>query len=297
MGFETSKAFYDNPHADVVDYEARIDEILDRFPEELRDRYEDELAGELSKLSSREQYGYLSKKLAARLDAKRSSLYRETPKSVETLNIIPDAIEASIARSQESHDEALLGAGQTAEVLSSTRQEGICYKVFYSDPNQIGQNSLADEVDMQVLVSSLQEEIGVRIPEALSFIQNKHGIAIMMEKVDGYSLLEHSKGVPLPDNFNMEAFKKQITESVERMNDLGIYHRDLTPGNIMIGKDGEPWIIDFGRTKKTTKNDEEVYIERDPFELDKKYKLPKDHLFVRQTLRDFEKSVHDYSNH
>lgn len=291
MSLETFGSESVNEHFENIDYSSRIDEIIERFPDELQQRLEKTLEEEHADKSEKEQYLFLLDQLSRRSEVKKGINQYESPQFAEVLNIVPKAIEASIERSRERVDESILGAGQTAEVLSSMRKPQVCYKVFYEDPQQIGQNTLAREIDMQIIVNDLQESLGVKIPEVYSFIRNEFGDAIMMEKVDGYSLREHMAGIPLPQDFDIEHFKEKILTAVKALNGQGIFHRDLTPGNIMIGKDGSPWIIDFGRSRKSYKGDEEAYIEYDPFDKQNKFKLPEDMNFVSQTLREFETSI------
>lgn len=71
---------------------------------------------------------------------------------------------------------------------------------------------------------------------------------IAMEYVPGGDLRERiDKGV-----LEAEAveYAKQIASALARLHSLGILHRDLKPGNIMVREDGNLALIDFGLAKR-----------------------------------------------
>lgn len=72
---------------------------------------------------------------------------------------------------------------------------------------------------------------------------------LLMEQVDGCNLDQLAeRGLPLPDGFDPDRFADDLLRFVKKMNDRGIYHRDIAPRNVMIDfKTGKPWLIDFGR--------------------------------------------------
>jgi len=70
---------------------------------------------------------------------------------------------------------------------------------------------------------------------------------IISELCEGGSLqsfLERTKG-PLPANLR-DKFAKQICEGVQSFHDKNIVHRDLKPGNILVTKEEDIKITDFG---------------------------------------------------
>ena len=73
---------------------------------------------------------------------------------------------------------------------------------------------------------------------------------IVMERVEGRPLDEviGRKGLKLADSLSVAV---QIAEGLAKAHAAGIVHRDIKPGNIMVGGDGLVKILDFGLAKLT----------------------------------------------
>jgi hypothetical protein len=72
---------------------------------------------------------------------------------------------------------------------------------------------------------------------------------LALEYVAGGSLGRRCDGRPLPPRHAAEMVEK-LTQAVQYAHDQGILHRDLKPGNVLLGADGQPKIIDFGLAKR-----------------------------------------------
>ncbi len=70
-----------------------------------------------------------------------------------------------------------------------------------------------------------------------------------MSFVDGGSLAQRVREGPLPPR-EAAGLVEQIARAVGHAHDHGIIHRDLKPANILLDKDGNPKVSDFGLAKK-----------------------------------------------
>ena len=71
-----------------------------------------------------------------------------------------------------------------------------------------------------------------------------------MEFIDGCSLTTYAAQHELSSDDRLRLFRK-ICEAVHYSHQRGVIHRDLKPDNIMIRKDGQPKVIDFGVARTT----------------------------------------------
>jgi len=66
---------------------------------------------------------------------------------------------------------------------------------------------------------------------------------LAMEFVDGRPLMEHARSLDLRERLELLT---SICEAVQHAHRNRIIHRDLKPGNILVGEDGSPKVLDFG---------------------------------------------------
>jgi WD40 repeat protein/tRNA A-37 threonylcarbamoyl transferase component Bud32 len=80
----------------------------------------------------------------------------------------------------------------------------------------------------------------------------------VMGLVEGGSLARRIRQRPLPPR-EAVAILKRVVEAVEYAHRQGVIHRDLKPGNILLDKDGQPKVTDFG-VAKMVRQDSELTI-------------------------------------
>ena len=87
----------------------------------------------------------------------------------------------------------------------------------------------------------------VRIPQLHGLVHDEAGfiIGLLLTYIDAGSTLGCSLRPETPSHIR-EKWSKQITETVKRMHDAGVVWGDVKPDNILVDRDGDLWVIDFG---------------------------------------------------
>ena len=83
-----------------------------------------------------------------------------------------------------------------------------------------------------------------------------------MELIEGESLTRHARSHNLSIKQRLELFAK-VCDAVQHAHQKGVVHRDLKPGNILVTKDGQPKILDFGVARATDGDIQTTTIETD----------------------------------
>ncbi len=82
---------------------------------------------------------------------------------------------------------------------------------------------------------------------------------LVLEYVEGTTLAQHWNGAPQPAR-PLATLVIAIARAAQYAHERGVVHRDLRPGNVLIGADGTPKIIDFGLAKLELLSEENVTL-------------------------------------
>lgn len=141
-----------------------------------------------------------------------------------------------------------IGEGKSARVFEDPLNN-CCYKIITNTEKLL---HLPDEEadflqkvqNKYVKVPQPLFSLSVTEKDTTGKLQRKYMLG--MEKIHGVSLRQIMSGIkPLPEYVDPLFFKK-IELFLKDIHEKGIHHRDLHEGNIMIDKDGQPAVIDFG---------------------------------------------------
>jgi tRNA A-37 threonylcarbamoyl transferase component Bud32 len=181
-------------------------------------------------------------------------------------------VRAAIRSVEESFNkpDLFVGNGSVAEVYSLPEAPHVCVK-YLVNPNMAREhgNNFREEAgylnDMHGFVVG-----GIRVPSLLFYHSSDFGTCFGMEKIDGKSINIITES---PDSIEyLDVIKKQnmndvladMRKFIKVMHEeKKIVHRDLTARNIMVDKNGNWFVIDFGRAKRIEIGDESTAVSED----------------------------------
>ncbi|HRV95203.1 MAG TPA: serine/threonine-protein kinase [Anaerolineae bacterium] len=146
------------------------------------------------------------------------------------------------------------GAAYLAEDLKLKR--GCVVKQMLSpqhiSPRELDKKRLDFEREAGLLVH-LNQPGHPNIPEIFDYFSNENGSYLVMKYIQGQSLQEALKSPADPIHWR-EAVRYMIDvcSALNYMHTQGeqpVMHRDIKPGNILLGDDGRIWLVDFGLAK------------------------------------------------
>ncbi len=134
---------------------------------------------------------------------------------------------------------------------------GLVYKAFYKPERRV----VAVKV-LKLEASRNQQARFVREVKAISQLRHPNIIEIFdvglrgevlyysMPYIEGNTLRRHLRKAEPPLEAVVAVLAK-VARALDYAHEKGFVHRDVKPQNILIAKDGEPFLIDFGFAKKS----------------------------------------------
>lgn len=144
-----------------------------------------------------------------------------------------------------------LGKGGFGSVWMATSSEGTTVALKLLNPQALDNQKVVKKFFHEAMILAKLDH--PNITKLLEFFPDGDNYAIVMEYVEGIELkklLQQQKGL-LPFN---HAYKiaMQSLDAFQYAHEHGILHRDIKPANIMINKNGDAKIMDFGIAKMGT---------------------------------------------
>ncbi len=112
-----------------------------------------------------------------------------------------------------------------------------------NDYNVVRQNLIAE-------IETLKEVKHPKLPEIADVIDNDDSFIIVMDYIEGVSLDKIFSRKGAQPEEKVVDWAKQLCEVLGYLHSKNIVYRDMKPSNVMLKKNGEITIIDFGTAKK-----------------------------------------------
>ncbi len=226
--------------------------LLSQLPKELQERWEKKTEG----IDIDDAILLIRRVLSDRAIAKETIFTElnkiEDLKLKEEVRLALKTIEGSFG-----NPSLFVGNGSVAEVYQLPEAPHVCVK-YLVNPSMAKEhgNNFREEAqylnDMQGYVVD-----GIRVPNLLFYHTSDFGTCFGMEKIDGKSInliTEKPESIDYLDVIRKQDMKdvlSRIRNFILQMHkEKKLVHRDLTARNIMVDRDGNWYVIDFGRAKR-----------------------------------------------
>lgn len=133
--------------------------------------------------------------------------------------------------------------------IVSRRTDRLTLEEINEDGHDIfvhGKKRFYDEAKVLYACSEIPDVVKI-----LDYFQENNTVYLVMEYIDGITLKRHisNEGGVLPVDISLEIIRN-IGNALEQVHrQIGILHRDISPDNIMITKEGRVQLIDFGSAR------------------------------------------------
>ncbi len=81
---------------------------------------------------------------------------------------------------------------------------------------------------------------------------------LSMAYLEGRPLSDYTKSQKKQGERSVAKLVMKLARALQEAHEIGVVHRDLKPANIMVGKKGEPVVMDFGLARRLDSNDTRV---------------------------------------
>ncbi len=167
---------------------------------------------------------------------------------LETRTDLPPDVPQELARHPDYEVRRRLGKGGMGEVyLARNRLMNRLEAIKIVQQRRLGRGEASERFLQEIrAVANLKHD---NIVTAYSAFRVGESLALAMEYVDGLDLskvVRQNGPLPIPDACR---YTLQVTLGLQHANQRGMVHRDIKPGNLMLGQKEVVKILDFGLAK------------------------------------------------
>ena len=123
-------------------------------------------------------------------------------------------------------------------------------KVFNGEKTQQFHDGMKQFVDEAKRLAKFQNENG--IVKIFDSFEKNNTAYIVMEYLEGWTLTEFIKSNGVINEDTAVEMLMPVMESLKKVHEVGLLHRDIAPDNIFLTKEGEVKLIDFGAARFAT---------------------------------------------
>ena len=197
-----------------------------------------------------------------------SKKYTHPPKTKEVSVPIPIPLDPNVTKAQgilnrlTARHEAQhgpqpkliskIGQGGYGTVFRGTTASGrnVAVKFQKNAPNAHAESNALRHLYLQFIAPTRRgivkgmawsQNFANLVPKGLA--QTNKGYILKQNFINGKPLRNYTTGSPLN-----KTLKNSIVKQVNKMHKLGVIHGNLHRNNIIVNKNGHPWLIDFGKS-------------------------------------------------
>lgn len=246
------EGFGNNTAHESVNKEHELTLLLFKLPPELREKWQEKA----DELDIEEAIDLIQGVVKSRNEAKEKIFTEihdiESPELQEEVRGVVHTIENTFGDAN-----FFVGNGSVGHVYEMPYAPHVCVK-YLVDPAIAREHGNNFREEMGYLDDLHRFEVkGVRVPDVYFYHMSDFGTCFGMEKIDGLSLdriIANPEAVDFLDVIRAQR-KEDVIASVRAFmeklhSEKKIVHRDMSPRNIMVDKQGRWYVIDFGRAKR-----------------------------------------------
>lgn len=246
--------------------EEELETLLKQLPKELSERWRNEV----DEIDSLDEAISIVRHVVLERNNVKEKIFT---KVMEIKDLVVKEEVRCVLKNIEStfgNSDYFIGEGTVGKVYRMPYAPHVCVK-YITDDNMFEKhgNTMRQEVDYLIDLDKFCVE-GIRTPQVLFRYVSDSVVSFGMNTIDGLSLdkiisdRNSCDFLEVIQKQDMNTVIKNMKSFIAKLhNDMKIVHRDLATRNIMIDREGNWYVIDFGKAKKIELGDYSTEISQE----------------------------------